>query len=95
LIVARKSGVASNNEQLDIFSTNEPNPATIPTAWQLCANAAGHNALASSRYTTGQAVITQQARPLGRYIRATYRSGTTAHTTQNPLTLSLMALAGC
>jgi hypothetical protein len=92
LILARKTGVASNNEQLDVFSSNDPNNVN---SWVLCPNAAGHNVLATVKYATGQTVLVQQARPMGRHVRAVYRSGATAHTAANPLLLSLVALAGC
>jgi hypothetical protein len=92
LILARKAGIASNNEQLDVFSTND---VTNVNSWVLCPNVGGHNVLASVKYATGQAVLVQQARPMGRYVRAVYRSGAAAHTAANPLLLSLVALAGC
>jgi hypothetical protein len=92
LILARKTGVASNNEQLDVFSSND---AANVNSWVLCPNVGGHNVLASVKYATGQAVLVQQARPMGRYVRAVYRSGAAAHTAANPLLLSLVALAGC
>lgn len=84
LLCAHKIGVASNGETLEIQSS--PDEA----AWTVCPDAAGHTGLAQQQYAIGQAMHVMQARPMDRYVRASFKNGLTA---QTALVLELVALA--
>jgi len=85
LLLARKTGVASNGEMIEMQSS--PDEA----AWTVCPDAAGDTGLAQQQYAIGQAMHVMQARPMDRYVRASFKNGLTA---QTALVLELTALAG-
>ncbi|MGH8585248.1 MAG: hypothetical protein ACREWE_03385 [Gammaproteobacteria bacterium] len=85
LLLARKTGVASNGETIEVQSS--PDEA----AWTVCPGAAGGTGLAQQQYAIGQAMHVMQARPMGRYVRVSFKNGLTA---QTALVLRLTALAG-
>jgi hypothetical protein len=85
LLLARKTGVASNGETLEIQSS--PDEA----GWTVCPDAAGDTGLAQQQYAIGQAMHVMQARPMDRYVRASFKNGVTA---QTALVLQLTTLAG-
>ncbi len=85
LLLARKAGVASNGETMEIQSSPDG------VVWTGCPDAAGTNGRAFQQYLTGQAMHVLQGRPMDRYARVSFKNGVTA---QTDLVLELTALAG-
>jgi hypothetical protein len=83
LVLAIKRGVASSGEIFSVESSLDGSD------WVTTNNAAGGTA--SALNNASGAVIYNQARPFGRYVRLRYQNGSTA---QTALKLHLTAIAG-
>lgn len=85
LVVARKSGVASKREAMEIQSSIDG------VRWLPAASVDSYAGVAWYAPKDGSAYFAVQGRPIGRFVRIAFKNGNTAQTN---LVLELAALAG-